>query len=111
MKYKSRTQYSEAFKIEAVKRSIETYGTLRALSEELGIHENLLGRWRKQYLSQTAIGIVALKKTLSPDKSYQELEQENKRLKKALEQAEMDKAILKKAQEYFAEQRRKNTDS
>lgn len=35
---------------------------------------------------------------------YQELEQENRQLKKALKRAEMEREILKKAAAYFASQ-------
>ena len=37
-----------------------------------------------------------------PEKSLQELERENARLKKLLERKELENEILKKAQEYFA---------
>lgn len=111
MQYKSRQYFSEAFKIEAVRRSVETYESQQVIADALSVHLNTLVRWRKIYLSETYSKAMILKKTKSPDKSYKELEQENKRLKKQLERSQTEAAILKKAQEYFAELRRKDSDS
>lgn len=111
MQYKPKRKYTEAFKYEAVRQSLETYGTQRDLAAKLGIHEGLLQRWRSQYLSESAKRGDQLKKIRSPEKSYKDLERENRRLKKQLQQAQTEAEILKKAQEYFAERRRKDTSS
>jgi transposase len=111
MQYKPRKRYSEAFRQDAVRQSIETHGTLRELAGRLDVHEGMLQRWRKKYLNANGRSIDILKKTQSPEKSYKALEQENRRLRKALEQAKIEADILKKAQEYFAAQRGKNSNS
>ncbi len=111
MQYQSHKRYTEAFKIEAVRRSLETHGTQRALARELGIHENMLCRWRRLYLTPQDKSDRLLKKVNAPDKSYKDLERENRKLKKQLERAETDIEILKKAQEYFAELRKNDSSS
>lgn len=111
MQYKSRQYYSEAFKIEAVRRSVETFKSQQSVADELSVHVNMLGRWRKIYLSKSYSKAMILKKTKPPEKSYKELQQENKRLKKQLERSQTEAAILKKAQEYFAELRRNDSGS
>lgn len=111
MQYKPNKRYTEAFRLEAVRRSIETPGTLAQLAVDLDINIGLLHRWRRIYLSDNNMLVASLKKTRPPEKSYKALEAENRQLKKQLERAKTDAEILKKAQEYFAEQRRKDSSS
>ena len=111
MRYKPRKYYTEAFKIEAVRRSLETYGSQRELAVELGVHPGLLNRWRRLYLIDTHQEISILKKTQSPEKGLKEIEAENKHLKKALKQAQTEVEILKKAQRYFKAQRQNDSSS
>ena len=63
--------------------------TIGQIVQALGVSEQTLHRWRKQYGGMKAEEARRLK----------ELEQENKRLKKLLAEAELDKAILKEALE------------
>ena len=55
--------------------------------QALGVSESTLHRWRNQYGGMKAAEAKRLK----------QLDQENKRLKKLLAEAELDKAILKEA--------------
>ena len=111
MQYKARHYYTKAFKIKAVKQSLETYGSQRELAERLGIHPGILHRWRRQYLTSTHKEISNLNKTRSPDKTPKQLEAENKRLKKALKKVQTEVEILKKAERYFEGQRQKDSNS
>ena len=111
MRYKPRKYYTEAFKIEAVRRSLETYGSQRELAVELGIHPSLLNRWRRFYLIDNHKEISILEKTKPPEKGLKEIEAENKRLKKALVKAQTEVEILKKAQRYFKVQRQNDSSS
>ena len=63
--------------------------TIGEVCQALGISEPTLSRWRNQYGGMKAEEAKRLK----------ELEVENKRLKKLLAEAELDKAILKEALE------------
>ena len=63
--------------------------TIGEVCQTLGISEPTLNRWRNQYGGMKAEEARRLK----------ELEVENKRLKKLLAEAELDKAILKEALE------------
>ena len=63
--------------------------TIGEVCQALGISEPTLERWRQQYGGMKAEEAKRLK----------ELEVENKRLKKLLAEAELDKAILKEALE------------
>jgi transposase-like protein len=61
--------------------------TIGEVCQALGISEPTFQRWRQQYGGMKAAEARRLK----------ELEEENKRLKKLLAEAELDKAILKEA--------------
>ena len=63
--------------------------TIGQVVQILEVSEQTFHRWRKQYGGMKAEEARRLK----------ELEQENKRLKKLLAEAELDKAILKEAME------------
>ena len=63
--------------------------TIGEVCQALGISEPTLHRWRHQYGGMKA----------QEAKHLKELEEENKRLKKLLAEAELDKAILKEALE------------
>jgi len=59
--------------------------------QHLGVSEATYHRWRQQFGGMKA----------SEAKRLKELEQENTRLKKLLAEAELDKAILKEANDYL----------
>jgi putative transposase len=61
--------------------------TIGEVCQALGVSEQTFHRWRHQYGGMKAQEAKRLK----------ELEDENKRLKKLLAEAELDKAILKEA--------------
>jgi transposase len=47
---KKRRRYDRAFKEGAVRLIIEGGQTLAGTAQDLGISENMLGRWKKEYL-------------------------------------------------------------
>lgn len=97
MQVKERRRYSLEFKIKAVQTSIESPETLRAVADKLGVSRKTLEHWRAQMTKRQ----VPLVTNRGPEKSYAELERENRRLRKQLERAELKNDILKKANEYF----------
>lgn len=101
MKYKPRRCFSDDFKREAVVVSVSSRQTLVELGGMLGIAPNLLSRWRREWIVTKSSSDKAVRNS-GPEKSVQDLEREVKRLKKQLQRVELENAILKKADEYFA---------
>jgi transposase len=97
MKVTMRQQYSWEFKRRAVQESIDSPETVGAVAARLGVPYKTLESWRAQMTKKP----VPLVSNNGPEKSYVELERENRRLRKQLEKAELKNEILKKANEYF----------
>ena len=94
---KNRRQYTEDFKIEAVRLIVEEGRPISEVARELGIGENLLSRWKKRY-AEGKIEPFPSKGRLSPeDEELRQLRRENKRLR-------MERDILKKAVAIFSEE-------
>jgi len=93
---KKRRKFTNEFKDEAVKLVLEQGYGISEAARNLGIHANLLGRWKREHEdggkrgSDTG-GTVAMKAELN------RLRKENKRLK-------MEREILKKAATFFAKE-------
>jgi len=102
---KIRRTFDKEFKLEVVKRSLGEV-SVKELSEELGIHVGVISRWRNKFLDSGEVlsfpgkGKVAL----SPEDS------ENRWLKKALREKELELEILKKAISIFSKKDRISTD-
>jgi len=85
-----RKKYDEEFKKNAVKLSYASPKSVKRVAEDLGIGENLLYTWRKKY-------------TADGDKTrFATLEEENKALRLALAEKNIECDMLKKATAYFA---------
>ena len=88
---KRRRRYDQAFKEGAVRLIVEGGQTLAGTARDLGISENMLGRWKKEYLEDREHAFPG-KGRMKPDNAevYQlrrrvaDLEQEREILKKAL---------------------------
>ena len=95
----SRKTYTEEFKTEAAKMTLETDQTLQEIADNLGISLSALSRWKSKYLKAEQNSKVAFpgKGNLSPaDAELKTLQKENARLKR-------ERDILKKAMAYFAQ--------
>jgi transposase len=85
-----RAKYDEEFKKNAVRLSHTSPKSVKQVATDLGIHENLLYRWRRYYLSDG-------------DKTrYATVEEENKALRLEVAKLKMEADMLKKATAYFA---------
>ena len=93
---KPRKNYTSEFKKDAVEYLLRSGKNQSEVSRELGIPYYLLSRWKTAYHAkgQTAFNGKA---------KLNSLELEVKRLKQALEESEMEKAILKKALDIFSQ--------
>ncbi len=92
-----RKRYSAEFKREAVKLASQPGMVKRQVAEELGIHENLLRAWVRQF--------AAGKWERTPGTALKSAQQlENERLKRELKRVTTERDILKKAVGYFAKE-------
>ena len=92
---KTRRRYDRAFKEGAVRLVVEDGQTLVGTARNLGITENMLSRWRKEYLADRGQAFPG-KGRLKPD------EEEIRRLKKRVADLEQERDILKKALAIFS---------
>lgn len=87
-----RRRFSEEFKIAAVKLVTERGLSISEASRDLGVHGNMLGRWKRDY-EEGFLGNGAGKAEL----------EELRSLKMKLRVITEERDILKKALAYFAE--------
>lgn len=86
----NKAKYDEEFKKNAVKLSHASPKGVKQVAKDLGVHENLLYRWRRRYTSDG-------EKT-----KYATLEEEVKELRLENARLVMEADMLKKATAYFA---------
>jgi transposase len=92
---KGRRRYDREFKEGAVRLILDGGRTVRSVSRDLGIHENMLHRWKKEYLQD--------REDAFPGKGHMKPhEEEIFKLKKKIADLEEDRAILKKALAIFS---------
>jgi len=96
---RARRRFSREFKLEAVRQVVGEGRRQRAVAEELGINENLLGRWVKQLRSDPEQAFPGHGKLKERDKEIEDLRRENARLRGEL-------SFLKKVSGYFAKNQR-----
>ena len=91
MTKRNRRIFTDEFKLEAIRLVEETDKTMAQVSRDLGINNNLIGRWKKEF-SDRKIGATQI-----DDKDA-----EIRRLKAELRDLKEDHDIVKKAAAYFA---------
>jgi transposase-like protein len=89
------TNYNEEFKRSSAKLAVNTDRTLQEIANDLGVHVTTLYGWVKKYYPSG--------KKISKA-SCDDLEAENKQLRKELAKVKEERDILKKAAAYFASQ-------
>jgi len=89
-------RYSEEFKRDAVRLITEEKYKFKTAAQAVGVSEKSLRDWHKK--------LVPPPEACGEDASITELREENKRLRKQLKRAEMEREILKKATAYFAKE-------
>jgi transposase len=93
--YKPRRRFDREFKLEAVRLVHQDGRTLKSVAEELGLHPNVLSRWRREFQREAEDAFPG-KGRLTPQ------EEEIRRLKRKLKDVEEERDILKKAMAFFA---------
>ncbi len=96
---KPRRKYNRDFKLDAVKLVVEQGRGVWEVADGLGISDSLLHRWKAKFLEEGEVAFPGHGK-LNPH------EDELRRLRKELKEAQMERDILKKATAYFAKETR-----
>lgn len=91
----SRRRHTEEFRREAVRLVTEQGYSNADAARSLGIHENLLRSWRRKYADKRSEGQMS-------ETDQQELQ----RLRKEVRRLRMEREILKKATEFFANEKK-----
>ena len=92
-----RKKYAREFKLEAVRLLTSQNMTIAQASRDLGINQNLLGRWKREFQSDNSQAFPG-KGHLKPD------EEELRRLRRENELLRQECDILKKATAFFAKE-------
>ena len=96
---RSRTQrrrFSEDFKRDAVRLVVEEKYTFAAAAQAVGATTKSLRDWHQKYAPQP--------EPCGDNATVAEMREENKRLRRQLKRAELEREILKKATAYFAKE-------
>lgn len=88
-----RRKYTTEYKLQAVELTSEPGVSISQVAKELGINDNVLRRWRKQYLEDPANAFPG--KGSPRDKEMSDLKRELARVKK-------ERDFLREAAAYFA---------
>jgi len=98
MEIDKRRTYSKEFKANAVELMLSGEKTIEEIASDLGVPVPNLFRWRRDALAQSQESLEGAPKSLKPA----ELEQENRRLRRELEKARLERDILKKTVNIFS---------
>lgn len=93
---KKRKKYTQEFKEEAVKLITEQGYQIAEAARNLGVNENMLGRWKRE-VEGGGEESLAYQGSNAQQAELNRLRKENKRLK-------MEREILKKAAAFFAKE-------
>ena len=88
--------FSDEFKRDAVRLIVEEKYTFRAAADTLGVREQSLRQWHAK--------LAPKPEPCGENATLDELREENKRLRRELRRAELEREILKKATAYFAKE-------
>ena len=88
--------FPDDFKQDAVRLVVDEKYSFKAAAEAVGVSQNSLRAWHKKF--------APAPKACGDDATLGELREENKRLRKQLKRAEMEREILKTATAYFAKE-------
>jgi transposase len=94
-----RKTYDNEFKLSAVKMIVEGGMSVIRISKDLGVNENSLYKWKRDYLTDQQNAFPG-KGRMKPE------DEELRKLKKELHIVKMERDILKKAIAFFAKEGR-----
>ncbi len=93
---RSSHRYLDDFKRDAVRLITEQQYKFKAAAQAVGVSEKSLRDWYKKFAPPPA--------SCGDEATLDDLREENKRLRKQLKRAELEREILKKATAYFAKE-------
>jgi len=93
---RKRPTYSDGFKQDAVRLVVDEGYSFKAACEAVGVCQQSLRAWHAK--------LAPKPEPCSDDATVEELQTENKRLRKQLRRTELEREILKKATAYFAKE-------
>jgi transposase len=93
---RKRRRFTEEFKREAVNLVLVEGYSVSAAARAVGVDNKCIREWRNKYAAEIP--------ACGEDASVEELHSEIKRLRKQLQQADLEREILKKAAAYFAKE-------
>jgi transposase len=96
---KKRRQFDRAFKVEAVRQVTEEGRPVAAVARDLGIGENLLHRWKKQFIKHPEDAFVGTGNLSAEQAELRRLRRENTDLRE-------ERDILKKAISVFSDRKK-----
>jgi transposase len=91
---RGRRKFSEEFKRDAVNFVVIEGYSFKAAADAVGVSSRSLREWHEKFAPKP--------EPCGEDASNQQLQDENRRLRKELKRAEIEREILKKATAYFA---------
>ena len=91
----TRRKYDDEFKRSAVKLVVDQERSLSEVAKNLGVHENILHRWKREYLEDPVNAFPGIGH-LKPE------DEEMRKLKKQLRDTTEERDILKKAIAIFS---------
>ena len=91
-----RRRFPDDFKHEAVRLVVDEKYTFSAAAKAVGVSVKSLREWHRKFAPKPM--------PCDENATVNELREENKRLRKQLKRAEMEREILKKATAYFAKE-------
>jgi transposase len=91
-----RHRFTDEFKRDAVRLVVEEGYTFPAAASAVGVSGQTVRQWHKKFAPQS--------EPCGENATLDELREENKRLRKQLRRAELEREILKKATAYFAKE-------
>ena len=93
---RKRRTFSEEFKRDAVNLVVVEGYTIAAAAKAINVLDGSLREWHRKFAPEP--------EPCGDDSSVEDLKAENKRLRKELRNAEIEREILKKATAYFAKE-------
>ena len=96
---KKRTQHSAEYKLEALRRVVDSKESAASVARSLGLSRETLYRWIREYRANPSAPFPGNGKLTSQDEQIRKLQRENARLTE-------ERDILKKAVTFFAKETR-----
>jgi len=93
---RGRRHFSEDFKRDAVRLIVDEKYSFSAAAQAVGVCSRTLRDWHQKYAPPS--------EPCGDNATLEELREENKRLRRQLRRAELEREILKKATAYFAKE-------